>query len=72
MRCSKKPPTTTGPKESTQGNPNRAQGFIATFIDFFKLIATCMKGDRCGTIMMLLHGYRNSSDVISGAYTRLG
>jgi hypothetical protein len=48
-----------GPKESTQGNPNRAQGFIATFTDSFSLIATCTKSDRCGTMMMLLHGDHN-------------
>jgi hypothetical protein len=72
MGCSKKPSNTTGLKEGTQGNPNRAQGFIATFIDFFKLIATCTKSDRCGTMMMLLHGYRNSGGVISGTYTQMG
>jgi hypothetical protein len=73
LRCSKKLPTTTGPKESTQGNPNRAQSFIATPYKSFSLIANCTKSEiKCGMMMMLLHGDPNGGAVIYGNHTPMG
>jgi hypothetical protein len=70
LRCSKKPPNTTGPKKARRATPTARRASLQRLIDFFDMIAICKKSDKCGTTMMLLHGDHNGGAVIL-AITRL-
>jgi hypothetical protein len=59
-------------KETRRATPTARRASSQRLIEFINIIATCMKYDKCGMMMMLLHGDRNDGAVISGIYTSTG